>query len=116
MRALAFGGECATLAFMKPFAALALTVAIAAGPVAALCQTPAQASPPPIGAQVKDDKGKPVGKVEKIIPGPDGQPRQVLVRVDRVLRTLPVEALKPSGADYVAILSRAEITALPPSD
>ena len=94
-------------------AALALAVLLAAAPpMLASAQTPA----PPIGAQVKDDKGKPVGRVEKIVPGPDGQPRQVLIRVDRVLRTLPVEALKPAGSDYVAVLSRAEIAALPPSD
>ena len=56
-----------------------------------------------------------MGKVEKIILGPDGRPRQVLVRVDRVLRTLPVEALQPSGKTYAAVLTRAEIAALPPA-
>jgi hypothetical protein len=80
----------------------------------------AQAQPlpaaPPVGAEVKDSKGVMVGKVEKIILGPDGQPRQVLVRVDRVLRTLPVEALQPSGKTYAAVLTRAEIAALPPAD
>ena len=73
-------------------------------------------SVPPIGAEVKDAKGVLVGKVEKIILGPDGRPRQVLVRVDRVLRTLPVEALQPSGKTYAAVLTRAEIAALPPAD
>ena len=100
---------------MKRLAALALAVLIAAPPALAAAQAPPVGAPP-IGAEVKDDKGKPVGRVERIILGPDGQPRQVLVRVDRVLRTMPVEALKPSGADYVAVLSRAEIAALPPSD
>jgi hypothetical protein len=71
---------------------------------------------PPVGAEVKDSKGVMVGKVEKIILGPDGRPRQVLVRVDRVLRTLPVEALQPSGKAYAAVLTRAEIAALPPAD
>lgn len=71
---------------------------------------------PAIGAEVKDSKGVAVGKVEKIILGPGGAPRQVLVRVNRVLRTLPVEALKPSGKAYAAVLTRAEIAALPPSD
>ena len=71
---------------------------------------------PSVGAKVRDDKGKPVGQVEKVVAGPDGKPRQVLVRVDRVLRTLPVEALTPSDGGYVAVLSRAEIAALPPSD
>jgi len=81
----------------------------------------AQGPAPAIGAEVKDQKGASVGKIERIIAGPDGRPRQVLVRVDRVLRALPVEALQPpsqgapSGA-YVAVLTRAEIAALPPAD
>ena len=88
-----------------------LAAAAILGPPLALAQTP-----PPVGAAVRDDKGKPVGKVEKIILGPDGRPRQVLVRVDRVLRALPVEALQRSGDFYVAVLSLAEIAALPPAD
>jgi hypothetical protein len=69
-----------------------------------------------VGARIVDDKGKAVGKIEKVISGPDGQPIQVLVRVDRILRTLPVDALVSSGADYASVLSRAEIAALPPAD
>ena len=88
---------------------------LAAAPLAVQAQPRAQAAPP-LGAKVKDDKGKAIGQVEKVIPGPDGQPRQVLVRVDRILRTLPVEALTPSGREYVSVLSRAEVAALPPSD
>ena len=109
---------------MKVFAASArsipalaialLAILIAAAPSLAAADTPS-AGGPPVGAKVMDDKGKAVGRVEKIITGPDGQPKQVLVRVDRVLRTLPVEALKLSGDAYVAVLSRAEIAALPPS-
>jgi hypothetical protein len=91
---------------------LALAILIAARPSLAAAKS---AVVPTIGAKVKDDKGKTVGRVEKIIQGPDGRPEQVLVRVDRVLRTLPVEALKPSGDAYIAVLSRAEIAALPPS-
>ncbi|MGZ3272205.1 MAG: PRC-barrel domain-containing protein [Caulobacteraceae bacterium] len=91
--------------------AIALLAAAAFAPVIAHAQ-----SAPPVGAEVRDDKGKPVGKVEKIIVGPDGRPRQALVRVDRVLRALPVEALQRSGDAYVAVLTRAEIAALPPAD
>jgi hypothetical protein len=77
----------------------------------------ARAQPvPPVGAEVRDDKGKPVGKVERIILGPDGRPKQAIVRVDRVLRALPVEALQRSGDAYVAVLSRAEIASLPPAE
>ena len=94
------------------FAPVLLAAALLAAPVASF----AQAGAPPVGAKVKDDKGKAVGQVEKIINGPDGRPQQVLVRVDRVLRTLPVEALTASGGGYVSVLSRAEIAALPPSD
>ncbi len=93
------------------FAALLL----AAAPLAAQAQ-PRPQTAPPVGAKVKDDKGKAIGQVEKVIPGPDGQPKQVLVRVDRILRTLPVEALTPAGGGYVSVLSRAEVAALPPSD
>jgi hypothetical protein len=71
---------------------------------------------PPVGAEVRDGKGANVGKIEKIILGADGRPKQVLVRVDRVLRALPVEALQRSGDAYVAVLTRAEIAALPPSE
>ena len=93
------------------FAAWALAGLLIAAPAAALAQ-----GAPPVGAKVKDGQGKAVGQVEKVIAGPDGKPKQVLVRVDRILRTLPVEALTPSGSDYVSVLSRAEVAALPPSD
>ena len=88
-----------------------LAAAVILGPGFALAQTA-----PPVGAEVRDDKGKPVGKVERIVLGADGRPRQALVRVDRVLRALPVEALQRSGDAYVAVLSRAEIVALPPAE
>jgi hypothetical protein len=92
--------------------ALALAALIVGAPVVAQAQTA-----PPVGAKVKDDKGKPVGEVVKVILDPNGRPAQVLVRVDRVLRTLPLEALSPSpDGSYAAVLSRAEIAALPPSD
>jgi hypothetical protein len=92
--------------------ALALAALIAGAPLAARAQTA-----PPVGAKVKDDKGKPVGEVVRVILDPNGRPAQVLVRVDRVLRTLPLEALSPSpDGSYSAVLSRAEIAALPPSD
>jgi hypothetical protein len=99
------------------YGALALlAAAVTLGPALAQAQTTSNMTPPPVGAEVRDDKGKPVGKVEKIILGPDGRPRQVLVRVERVLRALPVEALQRSGGAYVAVLSLAEIAALPPAD
>lgn len=103
----------------KVICAAALVLASASVPALARAQPQSQSqsqSPPPIGAEVKDPKGASVGRVEKIIPGPDGTPRQVLVRVDRVLRALPVEALQRSGAAYVAVLTRPEIAALPPAD
>jgi rRNA processing protein Gar1 len=76
----------------------------------------AQTKPSMVGAEVVDAKGKAVGKIEKVISGPAGQPLQVMVRVDHVLRTLPVDALAPKGANYASVLSRAEIAALPPSE
>ena len=109
----------ATPAVLPPHAAMKLRhgalALLAAATILGAGQARAQ-TVPPVGAEVRDDKGKPVGKVEKIILGPDGRPRQALVRVDRVLRTLPVEALQPSGKTYAAVLTRAEIAALPPAD
>jgi hypothetical protein len=93
-----------------------LAAAAILGPGPALAQAQASQAAPPVGAEVRDDKGKPVGKVERIILGADGRPKQALVRVDRVLRALPIEALQRSGEAYVAVLSRAEIAALPPAD
>lgn len=109
----------------RPLAALAaliLTLAPAlARPVPAQAQTQAPAlapaaAPRMVGAKVVDAKGKTAGPIERVIAGPDGRPLQVLVRVDHILRTLPVDALTPSGAKYASVLSRAEIAALPPSE
>jgi hypothetical protein len=93
-----------------------LAVAAILGPALARAQSSSGVAAPPVGAEVRDDKGKPVGKVERIILGPDGRPKQALIRVDRVLRALPIEALQRSGDAYVAVLTRAEIAALPPAD
>jgi hypothetical protein len=105
-------------AFRAAALAVLFTAPVFTAPLFTASAVQAQPSPaaPPIGAEVKDSKGAAVGKVEKVILGPDGRPRQVLVRVDRVLRTLPVEALQPSGKAYAAVLTRAEIAALPPAD
>ena len=96
------------------FAAIA-TAALLSAPMAS---APAQAQTPQVrvGAKVVDSKGKAVGQVERIISGPNGQPLQVLVRVDRILRTLPADALAPAQDGYASVLSRAEIAALPPSE
>ena len=103
------------MTFRAASGAAALALLLTAS--AAGAQAPPPSPPAPtVGAEVKDSKGVLVGKVEKVILGPDGRPRQVLVRVDRVLRTLPVEALQPSGRAYAAVLTRPEIAALPPAD
>lgn len=96
-------------------AAIAI-VLISAVPAAVHAQAPALSSARLIGVEIRDAKGKAVGRVERVISGPDGRPVQALVRVDRILRTLPVEALAPSNDGYTSVLSRAEIAALPPSD
>ncbi len=86
-----------------------LSAPLVAGP--AYAQTPVR-----VGAKVVDSKGKAVGQVERVINGPDGRPLQVLVRVDRILRTLPADALMPAPDGYASVLSRAEIASLPPSE
>ena len=73
-------------------------------------------APPQIGQKLKDSKGAVVGEVEKIIADTDGRPRQVLVRVMRVLRALPLDSLVRIGDSYVTVLSRAELEALPSAD
>jgi hypothetical protein len=98
---------------------LAAVLALALAPVlSARAQIPgAQAGPRlAAGKKITDSKGKPVGQVERVISGADGQPLQVLVRVDRILRTLPADALTPTATGYASVLSRAEIAALPPSE
>jgi hypothetical protein len=93
-------------------AALAVLLLALAPALQASAQTPA----PMAGAKLVDSKGKPVGQIERVIAGPGGKPVQVLVRVDRILRTLPADALAPAGTGYASVLSRAEIAALPPSE
>jgi hypothetical protein len=113
--ALASGAKVDHLSLMRPSAflsAVVLAALLVGAPMVALAQTA-----PPVGAKVKDDKGKAVGEVVRVIMGPGGRPAQVLVKVDRVLRTLPVEALMPTAnGAFATVLSRAEIAALPPSD
>lgn len=99
---------------------LCLTAALAWGPYAAAQpastdNTPPAAAPQP-GQKLKDAKGATLGQIEKIISDADGRPRQVLVRVTRVLRVLPIDALTRSGDAYVTVLSRAELEALPAAD
>ncbi len=98
---------------------------IALGAVAVLgpqawAQPAASAAPeavaPRTGEKLKDAKGATVGQVEKVINDADGRPVQVLVRVSRVLRVLPVDALTRSGDAYVTVLSRAELESLPPAE
>lgn len=99
---------------MNRLLAAIVTAALLSAPLAAV---PAYAqSPVRVGAKVVDFKGKAVGQVERVINGPDGQPLQVLVRVDRILRTLPADALMPAQDGYASVLSRAEIASLPPSE
>jgi hypothetical protein len=95
---------------MTPKLPPAFVLCLLAG--AAAAQAPAALQ----GAQVKDGKGKAVGRIEKVIRAADGRPQQVEVRVNRVLRTLPVAGLTPQGEGYVSVLSRAEVAALPPSN
>jgi hypothetical protein len=100
-------------------ASAAAAIVLLLGPGLALgarAQIPTQPYAHLVGVEVKDSKGKPVGRVERVINGPDGKPVQALVRVDRILRTLPMEALTPNSDSYVSVLSRAEIAALPPSE
>ncbi len=99
---------------------LCLTAALAWGPYAAAqpaasADAPAAEAPQP-GQKLKDAGGVTLGQIEKIISDADGRPRQVLVRVTRVLRVLPIDALTRSGDGYVTVLTRAELEALPAAD
>ncbi len=68
------------------------------------------------GQALKDAAGATLGRIEKIIVDAAGRPRQALVRVTRVLRVLPLDALTRSGDTYVTVLSRAELEALPQAE
>jgi hypothetical protein len=89
-------------------------------PVRAAPAERAQAASPTVaqltGAKLKDARGVTVGQIEKVLTTGDGRPRQVLVRVTRIRRTLPVDALTRVGDAYVTALTRAELESLPPSD
>jgi hypothetical protein len=100
----------------KPLALAAVLALALVLPAHAQTSNAQTAVPRLAGAKVTDSKGKPVGQIERVISGPGGQPLQVLVRVDRILRTLPAEALTPTPTGYASVLSRAEIAALPPSE
>lgn len=76
---------------------------------------PAPADAPRVGEKLRDAKGLLLGQIERVIPDADGRPRQVLVRVTRVLRVLPMDGLTPSRDGYVTVLTRAELEALPAS-
>jgi len=84
---------------------------IAATPRPALAQPPASApartsSPTAAqltGARLKDAKGATVGQIEKVIADSAGRPRQVLVRITRVRRTLPVERPDPRATPMSAL-------------
>jgi enterochelin esterase-like enzyme len=76
----------------------------------------AQSAPaelPRTGEKLKDAKGAVLGHIERVVSDAGGRPRQVLVRVARVLHVLPIDALTRSGDAYVTVLSRAELEALP---
>ena len=98
---------------------LCLLAALGAGAQAETQPIAAEGSVAPApqpGQKLKDAKGATLGQIEKIIADADGRPRQVLVRVTRVLRVLPVDALTRSGDAYVTVLSRAELESLPAAD
>lgn len=71
---------------------------------------------PRVGAVVKDVKGVVIGPVERVINGPDGKPRQVLIRGGRVLRPLPVDGLVLQDGAYVTPLTKAEFEILQASE
>jgi hypothetical protein len=99
-------------------AILGMTTLALAGPRIALAQASVAAPDPQprVGAKVRDSRGDVAGTIERVIAGPDGRPRQILVRVGRILRTLPVDGLTPSRGGFASVLSRAELDSLPPSE
>lgn len=71
------------------------------------------------GQVVRDVRGAVLGRVEGVVLGSDGRPRQVLVRrggvarVGSTLKSLPVGALRAESGGLSAVLTRAEVDALP---
>jgi len=95
---------------------LLCAVAPALAPAASAQPTDAaaQAGPQP-GQKLKDSGGASVGQIERVVPGPDGRPRQIEVRIAGQLRVLPIAGLTRSGDAWASVLSRAELEALPGS-
>ena len=93
-----------------------LTALTLASTLLAAAPALAQADGPHAGQKLKDGKGNVLGQIERVIADPAGQPRQVVVRVQRVAHVLPVDALSRSGDAYVTVLSKAEIEALPAAE
>jgi hypothetical protein len=94
-------------------------VALAVGAALSVAGQALAQSPPTAaltGARLKDAKGAAAGQIEKVIADGDGRPRQVLVRVGRILRVLPIDALTPGGDGYATVLTRAELDALPAAE
>jgi hypothetical protein len=71
------------------------------------------------GQTVRASDGAVLGRVERIVTGPDGRPRQVLVRVGGVgrvgsaVKALPVSALRAGRDGPTAALTVAEVQSLP---
>jgi hypothetical protein len=102
--------------------ALGLATAVAAGGVAsAVLAQPAAASAPAsvAGKPLRDETGKTLGVIEKVITSADGRIRQVQVRTRKgpvsALRTLPFGTLRFESDGYVTVLSQAEYEAIPAS-
>lgn len=98
---------------LKPTLAL---VAAALFGAASLAGAAAAQAVPPVGASVKDKAGVNIGVVERVVPGPDGKPYQVLIRQGAILRPLLVDALSAKDGGYVTVLSKAEFEILPAAE
>lgn len=102
--------------------ALGLATAVCAGGAAniVLAQPAPAAAPASVaGKALRDETGKTLGVIEKVITSADGRIRQVQVRTRKgpvsALRTLPFTTLRFEADGYVTVLSQAEYEAIPPS-
>jgi len=72
-----------------------------------------------VGAEVRGADGSVLGRIERVVSDPAGQPQQVLVRtrgaggVAAQVKSLPISSLRPGQGGYAVALRRSEFDLLP---
>lgn len=100
---------------------LLLVLALALAPQSDRVDTTAQSASVRFepGQAIRSADGDVLGRIESVVAGPDGRPRQVLVRTGGVrgvgssIKALPVAGFRTGREGPVAVLTRRELDSLP---